>query len=145
MPTREEWIQVHEDLMMKLHLPCKLRFSTKIKIGCHTEEDWDIEGGAHVVECYIEVNPNVDFRVPAHLILHEAAHHRVIAPFFDTDHVPGSDLCHAGTLYSGHCEHWAQALCDMYRETGTALPQTTGFPEFAKLAGIVRKSYGVEE
>jgi hypothetical protein len=117
MPTKEEWIKVHADLMEKLRLPCKLRFSTHVNIGQH---EFVIATGWHKIDiCRIKINPEVNFQVPAHLILHEAAHHR--------------ELC-CGDF---HCEHWAQTLRDMYWETRTPLPQTTGFKEFAKVAGIV--------
>jgi hypothetical protein len=129
MPTIEEWTKVHADLTEKLCLPCKLKFSTDVRVGRHEFED---DG-----TCCITVNLDADFRVPAHLILHEGAHHRICEPYrgeFDVD-----QWCHIGG--SGHCTHWAQVLCDMYKETGIALPQTTSFLEFAKLAGVIRKNY----
>lgn len=132
MPTTEEWTKVHADLMEKLHLPCKLRFSTKVKVGLHQFED---DG-----TCHITVNLDADFKVPAHLLLHEAAHHRACEPY--RDDIDEKDWCHYG--WDGHCTHWAQVLCDMYQETGIALPQTTSFLEFAKLAGIIRKNFAVE-
>jgi hypothetical protein len=122
MPTKTEWIGVHADLMAKMGLPCRLRFSL-IGIGRHGIED---DGS-----CWIAINPDADFRVPAHLILHEAAHHRCI--------------CYKEwECGDPHCEHWARVLCDMYRETGVALPQVTSFFEFAKAAGIVRKNFAME-
>jgi hypothetical protein len=121
MPTRKEWEVVHADLMARLHLPCKLRFSTKVKIGQHEARD---DGS-----CRITVNPEVDFRVPEHLILHEAAHHRA----YDID------------AWHGHDELWANVLCDIYRETGVPLPQTTSFFAFAKAAGIERKNFAEEQ
>src|SRR5271169_1075499 len=124
MPTREEWTRVHADLMAQLRLPCTLEFSTEVKVGQHEFMDDGI--------CILRVNPDADFRTPEHLILHEAAHHRICEPYRGDFEV--EQWCHIG--WSGHCEHWAQVLCDMYRETGIALPQTTSFIEFAKAAGI---------
>ena len=121
MPTREEWKVVHADLMAKLHLPCELRFNRNVKIGQHTSED---DG-----TCHIDINPDVDFRVPEHLILHEGAHHR--ANEFDE--------------YHGHDELWAGILCKMYREAEVPLPQTTSFFAFAKAAGIERKNFAEEQ
>jgi hypothetical protein len=132
MPTtREEWKQVHAELMAKLKLPCKLKFSYSHPVGGHVHAPlpWRMRN------CYIEINPNADFRVPAHLILHEAAHHRHHAGFL------GSCSCRNWW----HCEHWAQELCRVYEETGIALPRTTGFAEFAKAVGIVHKVFSPDE
>lgn len=117
MPTKEEWSRVHAELTAKLNLPCELRFNPDVKIGRHSVED---DG-----TCRIEINPEVDFRVPEHLILHEGAHHRA----------------HEFDEYHGHDEMWAAILCKMYREAGIALPQTTSFFAFAKAAGIERKNF----
>jgi hypothetical protein len=57
--------------------------------------------------------------------LHEAAHHR--ADLYDEWH--------------GHGERWAKILLDMYEEAGVALPYSTGFEEFARIAGIVHKTF----
>jgi len=137
MPTREEWTKVHADLMEKLRLPCKLEFSTDVKVGQHEFMDGDDDVCLGSGDCVIRVNPEVDFREPAHLILHEGAHHKVCAPHRDAFNV--EHWCHVGG--GGHCKHWAKVLCDMYRETGTSLPQTTSFIEFAKAAGIVRQNF----
>src|SRR5271163_116808 len=112
MPTQEEWIRIHADLMVQLRMPCKLQFSSEPFVGQHVLED---DG-----TCHIDINPDADFRVPAHLILHEAAHCR--ANDFD--------------VYHGHDDDWAKILCSMYTETGTPLPETTSFIAFAKHAGI---------
>lgn len=117
MPTKEEWIRVHGELAERLRLPCRLRFSTDVKIGQHrTEEDGS---------CRITVNPEVDFRVPEHLILHEGAHCRA----------------NAEDQYHGHDELWAGVLVKMYEEAGVALPATTGFFAFAEAAGIKHKNF----
>jgi len=144
MPTIGDWKRVHADLMEKLRLPCKLRFSSETKvIGRHILEDGGKLDGVRIVNCCIEVNPEADFRVPEHLILHEAAHHRNMAAINDDDF----DVCDGpgkrGCCFApnGHCKHWAKALCDMYQETGTPLPQTTSFVEFANMAGIARKNF----
>jgi hypothetical protein len=117
MPTREEWEVVYADLKRRLAVPCVLRFSTHVKIGQHVTDD---EGC-----CTIFINPEVDFHVPEHLILHEMAHHRANA--FDE--------------YHGHDELWAGVLCRMYEETGIALPYSTGFEAFALIAGIKHKHF----
>ena len=125
MPTREEWTKVYTELATKLNLPCKLVFSTEVKVGSH---GWEDEG-----DCHITINPEADFRVPEHLILHENEHHRAdIKTYLDIG-------------FWGHSEHWAKILCDMYAETGIALPQTTSFIEFAKAAGIERKNFARED
>lgn len=119
MPTREEWEKVHADLMARLRLPCTLRFTTKIRIGQHIREDsYEFWGSQR--RCYIDVNLEADFHVPAHLILHEGAHHRA----------------DASDDYHGHDMMWAHTLLAMYEETGIALPQSTAFESFAKVAGI---------
>jgi hypothetical protein len=141
MPTKEEWIRVHADLMARLKLPCKLRFTGETPCGMH---DWEDD----LSECWIGVNPRADFRVPEHLIIHEAAHHRVLAPFMAgrfsryeaQDAVINSGKC-AHSWGKGHCMHWAWTLRDMYTETGIALPRTTGFEEFARAAGIVLRKF----
>jgi hypothetical protein len=133
MPSKEEWIRVHADLMEKLKLPCVLRFSSSVSIASHSIEAYanDPDDFGRILECRITINTDVDFRRPEHLILHEAAHHR--------------STCYAEwECGDQHCEHWAQTLCDMYKETGVALPQTTSFFEFAKAAGIIRKNFATE-
>lgn len=130
MPTRKEWARVHADLMEKLKLPCGLRFSADVRIAEHGIVE-AVSHGVHIVTCRITINPKADFRVPEHLILHEAAHHRSTCY---TDWECGDP----------HCDHWAKILCDMYRETETPLPQTTGFFWFAKAAGIVRENFARE-
>jgi hypothetical protein len=109
-----------------------LEFSTDVKIGQHVFED---DG------CVITVNPEFDFTVPVHLMLHEAAHHRtyVGAARHLTDD-PFVDLCCSGWS-GGHCEHWAKILVGMYKETGIALPYSTGFGHFAEAAGIKHKIF----
>jgi hypothetical protein len=108
--------------MAKLHLPCLLGFSTRVKVGQHVFlEDDD----CRPYGCIIRVNPEVDFRVPEHLILHEAAHHRASAQ----------------DEYHGHDEVWARVLCQIYEETGVALPYSTGFEQFALAAGIKHKVF----
>jgi len=125
MPTREEWRRVHADLMAKLRLPCKLRFATRVKVGQHIWHDLDDGNFDPHKSCSIDINPEVDFYVPAHLILHEGAHHR-------------ADL---NDEYHGHDEMWAGILCRMYEETGIALPYSTGFEAFALTAGIKHKVF----
>lgn len=136
MPTREEWQRVFDDLMAKLRLPCKLRFISNEKyihpdlshrrvLGQHDWEDMGDYGGTNIRVCHINIDPDVDWRVPEHLILHEAAHHE--ADLFDE--------------YHGHGEHWAKILIGLYEATGTALPESTRFDAFAKLAGIVRRDF----
>lgn len=114
---------IHADLMKKLGLPCKFVVSEEFKIGGHViAED----------ECFIHMNPNVNFERPEHLILHEAAHHiRVIA----NKHV----CC---WILGGHCTHWAKTLLRLYRKAGAPLPHSTGFPTFAAIAGIQKKVFG---
>jgi len=146
MPSEEVWKHIHSDLMVALRLPCKLRFSTKVKVGQHSFYD----NGS----CWITVNPEANFRVPEHLLLHEAAHHRAKkecdadfdANFFRGEGIVSGVMEDRMCCYgpSGHCEHWAKILCDMYAETGTQLPQTTSFAEFAKIAGIECKSFVAE-
>jgi hypothetical protein len=144
MPTKEEWIRVHADLMEKLKLPCKLRFTDETLCGMH---DWEDD----LSECRISVNPRADFRVPEHLIIHEAAHHRVMSPlmagYFSVYEardagVNSGECCH--TWSKSHCMHWAWSLRDMYKETGITLPRTTGFEEFARAAGIVLKKFSAD-
>lgn len=125
MPTYDEWKRVFTDLKAKLNLPCRLRMKEDVKIGRHLVQDWDLDDGTEAHVCYIDINPDVDFRVPEHLILHEAAHCRANA--FDE--------------YHGHDEMWAEILLRMYREADIALPQTTSFLAFAKVAGIERKNF----
>ena len=135
MPSEEVWKHIHNDLMVTLRLPCKLRFSTKVKVGQH---EFDDDGS-----CWITVNPEADFRAPEHLILHEAAHHEA-AKNLPTDDDDGfmDSVCCMGPF--GHCQHWAKILCNMYDKTGTPLPQTTSFSEFAVAAGITRKNFSTE-
>ena len=117
--------------MAKLRLPCKLRFVTdKVKLGKkvlgqHVWRDVGDFGGEGIRLCYMRVDPNVDWRVPEHLILHEAAHHE--ADLFDEWH--------------GHNEHWARILHEMYERAGVTLPQSTGFENFAQIAGIEHKVF----
>ena len=120
MPTKEEWRQVFTRLAAKLNLPCELKFDRRVKVGQHYVAD---DG-----TCRITINPNVDFRVPEHLILHEGAHCRAME--FDE--------------YHGHDDMWAGILCKMYEESGVPLPQTTSFVSFAKAAGIERKNFATE-
>jgi hypothetical protein len=122
MPSKEIWKQTHSRLMQKLDLPCGLKFSSKrTRIGSHT---FGGEG------CFITVNLEEDFKMPEHLILHEAAHHR------HREFERGSP-CRCPDW--GHCKCWARVLVGMYRETGTPLPQGTQFMEFAKAAGITHR------
>lgn len=127
MYSKEQWLDLHEDLMKRLGLPCELRFSKRGR-------------GRHKVQgkkCFIEVNSDVDWQRPEHLILHEAAHHIhyerdcscSTAPFLTMQ-----DL-------SGHCEHWARVLTGVYVKTGYALPEGTQFENFAKVAGILHREY----
>jgi hypothetical protein len=131
MITEEEWIRVHSALMAKLGLPCQLRFITStVKygrkvLGQHVWEPVGEYGGTGIRICHINIDPNVDWHTPEHLLLHEAAHHR--ADLYDEWH--------------GHNEHWAKILHSMYEETGVALPHSTGFEEFAQIAGIVHKVF----
>lgn len=131
--------------MAKLKLPCKLRFTDETPCGMHVWED-------DLSECYIAVNLQANFRVPEHLIIHEGAHHRVLAPIMAgrfsiyeaTDAVINSGQC-AHSWRKAHCMHWALTLRDMYKETGIALPHTTGFQEFAIAAGIILKKFSTNE
>lgn len=125
MPNKEVWVMIHADLMQRLNLPCKLRFSTDVKIGQHSFNDVRDT-------CAITVNSDFDFRQPEHLILHEAAHHR-----HSEKHTWDEGWC----LCWGHCEHWARTLADMYTETGYALPEGTQFAEFAKVAKIIHRKH----
>jgi hypothetical protein len=143
MPTEQEWKKAHADLMAKLNLPCKLKLSSWTKVGMHNWDD-------NYRECYITINPKADFRVPGHLIMHEAAHHRVMSPIMEK--YPSFELFETARniecshMWSkGHCEHWAQELCKIYGEIGIALPHTTGFAEFAKAAGIIHKVFSKDE
>jgi hypothetical protein len=125
-PTKV-WKQVHRDIIGRLGLPCKLRCSNKHRVGGHDFNDDDAS------KCYISVNPTVAFRQPAHLILHEAAHHIVLAA--------GSRYCGRNNEFDvgcwfGHCEHWAKVLLKLYRKLGIPLPLGTQFETFAKIAGI---------
>ena len=124
MPTKEEWKRVHAELMAKLHLPCKLVFSTGVRIGQHSFECWPDN-------CRMTINPEVEFLVPEHLILHEAAHHRA-APM---------ENAHCCSYCDAHCEHWAHVLLNMYREIDFPLPHSTGFEKFAEAAGIKFKIF----
>ena len=131
MPTKAEWRRVHADLMAQLRLPCKLQFSTDVKVARH---NWDDDER----ECAITVNPDVDFRVPEHLILHETAHHRNMEPLLGSDYE--NRWCCTGWS-GGHCDHWARLLVAMYKETGIKLPYNTMFEKFADLAGIKHKMF----
>ena len=75
--------------------------------------------------CYITVNPTVAFRQPAHLILHEAAHHIRIQK--------DDMMCCMG---GQHCKHWAKTLFGMYKKLNVPLPFGTQFETFAEIAGI---------
>lgn len=139
-PAKKEWKLVHADVIGRLGLPCKLRFSTDVKIGQHSFE----EGGS----CAITVNPDFDFRQPEHLILHEAAHHKAMAHLLDINFDRkvrlmwhGKDYTCCTGLIGGHCEHWARILTDMYAETGYALPEGTQFKTFAEVANIIHRKY----
>jgi hypothetical protein len=125
MPTEVEWRKIHADLMAKLKLPCQLEFSTQIRVGGHGWEDTDADFPSEKIPCCITINPNADFRVPEHLIMHEAAHHRMslIDP------------------YHSHDKRWAKILVRMYKEAGVPLPQSTMFEEFARVAKIELKKW----
>lgn len=130
MPTRKEWKVVHADLMARLNLPCKLRFYSGLKrgrkvLGQHVWQDVGDYSGTHIRVCHINIDPAVDWKVPEHLILHEAAHHE--ADLFDE--------------YHGHNEHWAKILFNMYEKTGITLPYSTGFETFARIARIEHKVF----
>ena len=114
------WHQKTKELLGMLNLPCKLRYSEEFKVGGHK---FTTKG------CQFVVNPTVDFKVPEHLILHEAAHHIII--------VGGHFDC-----YSSHCVHWAEVLLGLYKSTGTELPYGTQFETFARVAGIHRTLRG---
>lgn len=116
MLSKEHWVEVHADLMKRLNLPCGLAFSDRGK-GRHKRKD-----GC----CVIEVNPEIDWHRPEHLILHEAAHHR---------HAETECICW------GHCENWARTLYGMYINLGISLPEGTQFESFAKVAGIIHREY----
>jgi hypothetical protein len=139
MLTIPEWTEVYNRYKMQLGLPCVLLFDTSVKTAVHRADD---EG-----TCTVTINPDVDFKRPEHLILHEFAHHRTLAPvlfwYWSVDGVPDDRLCCLGWT-GGHCKHWAQDLCDIYRETGTALPYSTMFEEFATAAGIKQKLFDPE-
>lgn len=124
MPSEEVWRAVHADLTHKIGCSCKLEFSTKVSIGRHK---WHGDG-----TCSIIVNPTVDFKVPAHLILHEAAHHV---------HNAYERMTPCRCFEWGHCGCWAIILCDLYRQTGTPLPEGTQFEKFAQMAGILHRSF----
>lgn len=130
MPTRAEWKKAHADLMAKLQLPCKLRFYSGLKrgrqvLGQHVWQDMGNYSGTSIRVCHINIDPDVEWKVPEHLLLHEAAHHE--ADLFDEWH--------------GHNEHWARILHGMYERAGVALPFSTGFEEFARIAGIEHKVF----
>lgn len=137
---REEWQRIHADIMGKLDLPCKLEWSRRTKVGAHVFRDdhspWT---------CALKVNPDGNFFVPAHLILHEAAHHRNIIKKFgeelDFDLSPLESQCCLGGWSSGHCPHWAAELVECYRICDIELPQSTQFHEFAKAANIEWRPY----
>ena len=138
MPSEEEWIRVHAELMAKLMMPCKLRFIYNEKyvanektpqlrkiLGQHVWQDMGDYDDTNIRMCHISIDPDIDWRVPEHLILHEAAHHE--ADLFDE--------------YHGHNERWAKILMGMYEATGVALPESTRFDTFAELAGIAHKEF----
>src|SRR5271157_3981779 len=129
MTTIEEWTAIHADLMRKLRLPCGLVFSTDVRIAQHRFDEGT---------CCITINPEVDFKVPEHVILHEAAHHRNTAHFILEDVYDEERWCCTGWT-GGHCKHWARVLCGIYAETEIALPYSTSFKLFAAMAGIKHK------
>lgn len=134
--TIAQWVAVFFDYKKRLGMPCFLSFNEDIAVANHRFDD---EG-----TCMITINPTVDFRRPEHLILHEFAHHRICAAHVNSDAYLDPNIeCHFG-WGDGHCEHWAQTLCDMYRETDTDLPFTTSFAFFAKAAGIRRQNFVTE-
>lgn len=153
MHTKQEWAEIYDELQGKLHVPCVLKFSTKVKIGRHQFND---DG-----TCSITINPEIDFRRPEHLILHEMAHHRNTAPYAERmqqvqrvleaiDNVADIDSlmdtkfsCCTG--FWGHCEHWATMLVEMYKEAGVILPLSTRFEKFAEVAGIICKAFEEEK
>jgi hypothetical protein len=148
--TEQEWRDVYNRYKKQLGLPCILMFGTHVSTAQHKALDWG-DGS-----CIITINPDVDFKRPEHLILHEFAHHRTITPMlkkFDFEFLRHSheveesafdgNYCCLGWT-GGHCAHWAKNLCDMYRETGTALPYATMFDEFALAAGIKCKRFEPE-
>src|SRR5271154_1382321 len=131
MTSKEEWQRVFDDLMAKLHMPCKLQFISNEKclfrriLGQHVWQDMGDYGDTNIRVCHISIDPDIDWRMPEHLILHEAAHHE--ADLFDE--------------YHGHNERWAKILMGMYEATGVALPESTRFDTFAELAGIAHKEF----
>lgn len=139
MPTKGQWEKIYADLAKRLRLPCRLRFTDNPDIiGRHVLEDGGKIDGVRTTICYIDVNLANDWRVPEHLLLHEAAHHRMIEAFDWNYEV---EQAHERSCWHGHCEHWARALCEMYAETGISLPRTTSFEEFAKAAGIEHRRF----
>jgi hypothetical protein len=121
------WKRVHRGIMDRLGLPCKLRFSKKHRVGAHAFKD---NGG-----CCITVNPTVAFRNPAHLILHEAAHHALIQR--NESRSPAFGLVFSGCCLGGsHCKHWAKILFGMYKKLNIPLPFGTQFETFAEIASI---------
>jgi hypothetical protein len=129
--TEQEWREVYNRYKKLLGLPCALAFGTHVKTAEHRHDDYGT--------CMVTINPEVDFKRPEHLILHEFAHHRtlsgVMPKYLEHGVVPEERECCFGWT-GGHCWHWAADLCDMYRETGTELPYSTMFESFANLAGI---------
>jgi hypothetical protein len=125
-PTpRKVWKQVHRDIVDRLGLPCKLRFTKKHRVGGHEFDDG----------CSIHVNPTVAFHTPAHLILHEVAHHILIKEKENDKESVGYYF--GGCCMDGmHCPHWAETLFGLYRKLSIPLPLETQFPNFAKIAGI---------
>jgi hypothetical protein len=142
-PTpREVWERIHAEYGKYLGCPCRLQFSEDVITASHRFDD---DFG-----CVITVNPTLEFLRPEHLILHEFAHHRNITPIIELhgDEEEGTlDMLSVESdqrsccIYGGHCEHWAQTLLDMYRETSTKLPYTTMFEKFAEVAKIKFKVF----
>ena len=144
-PSQEEWTAVVERYRKQLRVPCRLLFSTDVKVGRHS---WDDCG-----TCSLTINPEVDFKRPEHLVLHEMAHHINMEPFICVDweeyspavqfnyKAAGDNRYCCSGWTGGHCYHWAQTLVDIYKKTGTALPYSTGFEKFAELAGIKHKIF----
>jgi hypothetical protein len=135
---RNEWVRIHAEIMGKLDLPCDFEFSTDHRVGAHVFYEWQ-----HSRTCAIRVNPDGNFRVPVHLILHEAAHHRNTIKCEEQDYKEQDHNlskiereCCLGGWSIGHCPHWAAELVECYRICNIELPESTQFHEFAKAAHI---------
>lgn len=129
MTPRHVWERMHAEFGVRLGCPCGLQFSEEVITANHRFED---DG-----TCLITINPTLDFQRPEHLVLHEFAHHRALVPYF---HQGDMEIDHECCL-DGHCEHWAQTLVDMYRETSTEFPFSTMFESFATLAEVKHKAF----